>query len=480
MRCPCLRSSFGRNVFSSHTAERAATRVRKGAASLCGFWAKGACRAIRYVGNRRTTFAVRNANEYGRFSTRLTLALVCALAILFLAPFAHAQTKTPNAKKLPRPQQLDQHITFERDSSTGELRVASGGEGARGVSGEAGDHAIQVVTQMVAVTCSVFTSEGEPVPGLARSDFRIYDNGVEQRIAYFDASNQPASVALIIDASPSVLRDTDEMKRAASALVDALAPLDQAAVADFSAHTYLQLPFSDVRELIRRAVARVDPRQLLGDMGGSNIYEAVYLVARDLFQGRTGRKSIVLLTDGQDSGLGLTLDPATASPRPGLAENRLTFDDLSRLLASEDVQLFAVSTEPRPKIMTADWLASHAGATLLTRASRQENIPPDTLYLAEMVRRAGGQLYFLRDKETLADTFRDIARKIRAEYTLGFYPATTPSATADGTAAPTAAGATLSAAGAAAGGWHQLRVDLPAQADARASYHSSYYVARSQ
>ena len=97
-----------------------------------------------------------------------------------------------------------------------------------------------------------------------------------------------------------------------------LAPLDQAAVLDFSAHTYLQLPFSDVRELIRRAVARVDPRELLDDTGGSHIYEAVYLAAHDLFPGRKGRKSIVLLTDGQDSGLGLT----TGFRKPGRAIGR--------------------------------------------------------------------------------------------------------------------------------------------------------------
>ena len=141
----------------------------------------------------------------------------------------------------------------------------------------------------------------------------------------------PASVALVIDASPSVLRDSEEMKRAADALIDALAPLDQAAVVDFSAHTYLQLPFSDVRELIRRAVARVDVRELFADTGGSNIYEAVYLAARDLFPGRTGRKAIVLLTDGQDSGLGLTLDPASAAPRAAAnPADRLTFDDVAR------------------------------------------------------------------------------------------------------------------------------------------------------
>ena len=420
-----------------------------------------------------------------------TLASAAALALFFSLSLS-AQTKPPASKKLLRPQQLDQHLAFHRDPSTGELHTASPGA-ATGDSSATAPHAIEVVTQMVAVTCSVSTAEGDPVPGLTRADFRIYDNGIEQRIAYFDASTQPASVALVIDASPSVLRDTDEMKRAADALIDALAPLDQAAVSDFSAHTYLQLPFSDVRELVRRAVARVDPRQLLGDTGGSNIYEAVYLVAHDLFPGRTGRKSIVLLTDGQDSGLGLTLDPETASPRPGFPENRLTFDDVARLLAAEDIQLFAVSTEPRPKIMTPDWLSAHAGATLLTRASRQENIPPYTLFLAELVRRAGGGLYFLHEKQTLADTFREIARKIRAEYTLGFYPAaSTPasvqaSASADASAAPGAFGSSASgatapfaSAAAAASGWHQLRVDLPAQADARASYRASYYVPRAQ
>ena len=397
---------------------------------------------------------------------RESLAMVVALGFLFLPEVGFAQTKAATSN-LPRPRQLDRGVRWER-AGNGELHLVPPGTGKLDEIGTATDtRRIEVVTQMVRVTCSVFTAEGDPVPGLPRESFHIFDNDVEQTISYFDASREPASVALIIDASPSVLRDTDEMKRAAEALIDALAPLDQAAVADFSAHTYLQLPFSDVRELIRRAVGRVDPRQLLADTGGSNIYEAVYLVAHDIFPGRVGRKSIVLLTDGQDSGLGLRIDdPASASPRRGTAENRLTFEDVATLLANEDIQVFAVSTENRPKTMSADWLGSHAAATLLTRSVRDLGIPPYTLYLAELVRRAGGQLYFLREKGTLAETFREIARKVRAEYTLGFYP----SAPAPGSlAAPDRTAP-------AASGWHQLRVELPDQADARASYRSAYYV----
>jgi VWFA-related protein len=364
-----------------------------------------------------------------------------------------------------KPRQLDRGITWQRDSATGELRAVT--KDAKGMplspdGASPNSHTLQVRTQMVPVTCIVSTAQGEPLPGLRREDFRVFDDGVAQPIAWFDASNQPASVAIVIDASPSVLPDSGEMQRAADALIDALAPLDQAAVMDFSAHTWVQLPFSDVRVMIRRAVARVNVSDLLADTGGSNIYEAVYLAATRLFPGRTGRKAIVLLTDGEDSGLGLTFDPASAAPVPGQPENRLTFDDVARALASQDIQIFAVSTENRPRVMTADWLEQHEVASLIGPDARTLGIPPYTLYLAELVRRAGGQLYFLREAETMADTFRQIASRIRAEYTVGFYPAHD---------APSAASSAD-----ASSGWHSLRVEVVDQPGAQIFHRAAYYV----
>ena len=404
----------------------------------------------------------RHSSE-GSGASRIS-AQVLILAICFSAAFAvhtAAQKKLP--ARLPQPRQLDQGVAYRRDPATGELSRAANATSAPGTADHksAEQSPIRSVSQLVAVTCTVSTSEGAAVPGLDQKDFRVFDNGVAQTITYFDASSQPGSVALIIDASPSVLRDADEMRKAANALIDALAPLDQAAVTDFSAHTYLQLPFSDVREVVRRAVARVDARSLLADTGGSNIYQAVYLVARDLFPGRTGRKAVVLLTDGQDSGLGLTFDPASASPRPGIEDDRLTFDDVSRLLAAEDIQLFAVSTETRPGVMTPDWLAAHSASTLLTSSARTSGIPPYTLYLAELVRRAGGQLYFLRESRTMADTFRQIAAKIRAEYTIGFSPHSTENADEVSPAQP---------------GWHSLRIEIAGQGDAVVAHRADYYL----
>lgn len=381
--------------------------------------------------------------------------MICSVSFLVALP-ARAQAK--HSRQHDQPQQLDKGIIWERDA-TGELRVvAAAGPAQPGAANSPGaPGAIEVRTQVVPVTCVVSTADGTSVPGLRREDFRVFEDGLAQQISYFDASTQPASVALILDASPSVLPDAVEMRDAADALVDALAPLDRAAVVDFSAHTYLLLPFSDAREEIRRAVDRVNASQLLADTGGSNVYEAVYLASSRLFHGGTGRKAIVLLTDGQDSGLGLTYDPASAMPRPD-RPGAPSFDDVARLLAAEDIQLFAVSTETRPKVMTPAWLAEHQGETLVTPEARRLGIPAYTLYLAELVRRAGGQLYFLNEASTAADTFRKIAEKIRAEYTLGFYPALGPNEPDDRP------------------GWHPLSVEVPDDPGVRVAHRAAFYV----
>jgi len=310
---------------------------------------------------------------------------------------------------------------------------------------------------MVLVTCTVSGRDGAALRDLGAKDFQVFDDGVEKQVEFFLApEREPAGVALVIDASPSVLRDAKEMTDAARALMDVLYRNDEVAIVDFSAHTYLQSGFSSDRNLLSRAIARVDVRSLLGDTGGSNIYEAVYLTAKGVFAGhRHARNAIVLFTDGQDSGLGLTLDPASAAVGPG--SGRLTFEDVIRTLTAADVQVFAVSTENRPKVMTPQWLELHRNSTLLTPDARKTGIPAYTLYLAELARSTGGQLYFLHEASSLADTFRQIGRRVNAEYWLGFVP--DPLA---GVAPHT--------------GWHSLRVSVPGHEGANVVYRPSYYV----
>lgn len=311
---------------------------------------------------------------------------------------------------------------------------------------------IRVRVNLVEVGCNVFAPDGTAVRGLSEENFRVFEDGVEEKIAHFDASSQGASIALVLDASPSVLPDSTAMKAAARELIENLSPADEVAVVDFSEHTYLLLPFSRDRTLLEKAIADVDVRRLFADTGGSNIYGSVYLAANELFPGRTGRKAIVLLTDGQDSGLGLNLDGAGVAPRSGDPPNRPYFVDVVRALASQGIEVYAISTQNRPRVMTRAWLAEHQADTLITPAALALGIPAYTAFLAELVRRAGGQLYFLNETGTIASAYRRIVQNLSAQYTLGYYPPPDRKP-----------------------GWHKLRVEVTGVGPVRVVHRASYY-----
>jgi hypothetical protein len=141
---------------------------------------------------------------------------------------------------------------------------------------------------------------------------------------------------------------------------------------------------------------------------------------------------------------------------------RLAFDDVARELGGDGIALFIVSTENRPRGMTDEWLAAHQGAMLVTPETRKQEMPHYTLYLAELARRVGGQLYFLRETGNLNEIYRRIALAISAQYTLGYYPSA-------GTTRP---------------GWRSLAVQLAGAANvppgSKLTHRGSYYVSAFQ
>jgi hypothetical protein len=104
------------------------------------------------------------------------------------------------------------------------------------------------------------------------------------------------------------------------------------------------------------------------------------------------------------------------------------------------------------------WLAAHRQELLVTPAARKLDMPHYTLYLAEMVREAGGGLYFLKELGSLAEIYHRIALTLGAEYVLGYYPAS-------GSARP---------------GWRALTVELlpggRVPAGSRVVHRAAYYV----
>jgi Ca-activated chloride channel family protein len=384
--------------------------------------------------------------------------VLLAAVIVFHSGYAFPKAQSSSrakSQKLPRPEPLGHARQLERDPVTGELHSSVSAGAPRGAT--AGDGAIRSRVSLVQVACTVTAPDGRQLRGLTQDNFRLFEDGALEEIASFDASATPASIALVLDVSPSIFRELAEMRGAAHSLATNLSPADEIAVVSFSSEAHLLLPFSTDRALLDRAI---QSKNLAGveNSSESNIYESVFLAAHELFRGRTGRKAIVLLTDGQDSGLGLTWDASSAQPQEGVASSRLAFDDVARELGADGIALFIVSTENRPRAMTPAWLDAHSNEMLVNENSRREQMPHYTLYLAELARRVGGQLYFLREIGNLSEIYGRIALQISAQYMLGYYPSAR-------TTRP---------------GWRSLRVELSSDAKVppgvKLTHRSSYYV----
>ena len=318
--------------------------------------------------------------------SRLRAGLISAFALAFGAAFTAAAQKA----SLPRPRILEQGIQLSRDAATGELRTNSPAE-----SQTASTDITPVIRSRVAlveVQCTVTAPDGTRVRGLTRDDFQLWEDGDEQQIASFDAATTPASIVLVIDASPSIYRELGDMRGIAQSLTKSLQPEDEVAAVAFADKTHLLMPFSRDRNLLNKALTSPELAEV-ANSSESFIYQATYLSAVRLLSGRPGRKAIVLLTDGQDSELGLSWDPASMLPRAP-SDNRLTFQDVAQGIAARGIELYVISTEPRPRAMTDDWLSGHRAEPLLTAAARNSGIALYTLYLAELVRQTGGAALF--------------------------------------------------------------------------------------
>ena len=163
------------------------------------------------------------------------------------------------------------------------------------VSTESDDEVVRVDTQLVTIPVSIIDRRGNLVADLEQSNFKIFENGVEQEVAYFSTTEQPFTVILMIDVSPSTKFKIDEIHTAAIDFVGQLKENDRVMVIAFDRSTrVLSEPTGD-RNQISKAIRRAN----FGE--GTSLYDAVDNVINRRLNKIEGRKAIVLFSDGVDT-----------------------------------------------------------------------------------------------------------------------------------------------------------------------------------
>ncbi|MDQ6788944.1 MAG: VWA domain-containing protein [Acidobacteriota bacterium] len=274
----------------------------------------------------------------------------------------------------------------------------------------ADEDVVKVETNLVTIPVSVYDRNGLYIPNLSKQNFKIFEDGVEQEIAYFGTSEKPFTVILLIDVSPSTAYKIEEIQTAATAFVDQLKPQDSVMVIEFDESVHVLTELTNDRQKIYKAIGRA------GFGSGTSLYDAVDFSLRKRLDKVEGRKAIVLFTDGVDTTsykgtFESTVEEAEESEAMIFPIYYNTF------LNSRGIGIGGVMSSP-PILGLPGGMGGGIG-----RGNSSEDYTHGRVYLTQLAAATGGKVFRPESNPGgLTTAFEGIAEELRRQYNIGYYP----------------------------------------------------------
>ncbi len=197
--------------------------------------------------------------------------------------------------------------------------------------------------KVVNVLANVHAKNGEIVRGLTKDDFVLSEDGRPQNIRYFSSETDlPLTLGLLVDTSMSQRRVLDAERIASYDFLDQVLreATDHVFIVQFDMGVEIRQPLTSSRHKLEAALAQVDAPSMhqlqLQRGGGTLLYEAVAVAARDVMRAQTGRKALIVISDGVDTGSEI---PLVHGRRRGAARRHPGL--LHRVLRCQRVRHFA-------------------------------------------------------------------------------------------------------------------------------------------
>ena len=185
-------------------------------------------------------------------------------------------------------------LAFASEQIAPRTAVARPASWERPVAQDQDDDVVRVNTELVVLNATVLDKNGKFVPGLKRTDFQIFEDGAEQKLASFTAEETPFAAAILLDTSGSMETRLTLGRSAAIRFLDGMREEDVAAVYNFDSKVEQMQDFSPGRDLPARAFGlRTKMMTALND--------AVLRAADDLAKRSEKRRAIVVLSDGGEN-----------------------------------------------------------------------------------------------------------------------------------------------------------------------------------
>lgn len=272
------------------------------------------------------------------------------------------------------------------------------------------DELIKIESALITIPVSVYNRNGIYVAGLSKDNFKIFEDGQEQEIAYFGIDDKPFTIILVLDMSSSTTYKIEEIRAAAKSFVNQLKPVDSVMVIAFDSRVDVLTDVTNDRQKIYKAIERTN----FG--GGTSLYNAVAKSLGKRLDRIEGRKAIILFTDGVDTtSMGESYE---STLRDASEVDALIFPIYYNTFLN--VRGIGGGNGPMTSIPTIG-VPGMGGQT--PKGMRSEDYARGRQYLDDLATVTGGRMF--RPDSTpggLNAAFEGIADELRTQYNIGYYP----------------------------------------------------------
>lgn len=272
-------------------------------------------------------------------------------------------------------------LTVDRDPvpSPDDVSVTAAAVGkTQSIPKENGQYVLHRDVDEVLLNVTVLDDKDRLVPGLTKDDFKVYEDGIEQKVAVFRHEDLPVSLGILVDDSGSMQTKRSAVTKAALDLVRVSNPQDETFIVNFALQSYLDQDFtSDVGKL-QEGLSHVESR------GGTALYDAISASAEHMSQSaKHSRQVLLIITDGEDNDSTATLE-----------------DTVKRVQDMGGPVVYAIG------LLFDD---SHGEARMSKRI------------LNMLAQETGGVAYFPKSLDQVDEIANEVAKDIRNQYVLGYH-----------------------------------------------------------
>ena len=236
--------------------------------------------------------------------------------------------------------------------------------------------------ELVSLSVTATDGQGKYATDLNEEEFEVYEDGAKQKLTFFSKTQQPISLALLLDTSASMDERMGIAQEAAIGFARQLHKEDQASVIDFDSQVRVLADFTNDAAALEKAIRTTRPN------GSTSLYNALYIALKELKKVKTKaptdirRQAIVLLSDGDDT------------------SSLIEFDQVLDLAKRSEVVIYAIGLR--------------AGEIQRREFKEAEFV------LKQLANETGGRAFFVTDARELAKIYQGIWDELSSQYAIAY------------------------------------------------------------